>query len=241
MTVKPPPAQSWVAAAALAELYIMQRKLGEAQNVIHRVLTSQNVGARATAWVLLFAARYALVDDLHRLRSKIDPWAARQRTARGTAFLALIDSYLARTQGNTNEAKRQAEIAAAGFAEERSPIFEALGAELAGRRRDAVELYRRAGAFGEVVRLDAEFTPRGRRDRHSVELSEREREVAELVGEGKANKAIAAALGISERTVENHLTSIFKKTGVASRAELIARSARTGSFGFSVSRGDVEE
>ena len=37
--------------------------------------------------------------------------------------------------------------------------------------------------------------------------------------------AIALALVISERTVENHMTSIFKKMGVGSRAELIARAS----------------
>jgi DNA-binding NarL/FixJ family response regulator len=57
-------------------------------------------------------------------------------------------------------------------------------------------------------------------------LTSREQEVLALVGEGKANKQIARALGISERTVKAHLTSIFSRLGVADRtqAALWARS-----------------
>jgi DNA-binding NarL/FixJ family response regulator len=46
------------------------------------------------------------------------------------------------------------------------------------------------------------------------ELSEREREVLELMAEGRSNHAIAARLVISERAVEKHVTSIFGKLGL---------------------------
>jgi DNA-binding CsgD family transcriptional regulator len=55
----------------------------------------------------------------------------------------------------------------------------------------------------------------------SNELSKREKEVAELLLQGKSNKQIALALGISEHTVEFHLKNIYKKRGVGSRAEAI--------------------
>lgn len=48
-------------------------------------------------------------------------------------------------------------------------------------------------------------------------LSEREKEVLQLVADGLANKQIAARLGISERTVKAHLGNIFKEIGVADR------------------------
>ena len=51
-------------------------------------------------------------------------------------------------------------------------------------------------------------------------LSPREREVAELVGRGANNKAIADALAISDRTVKAHLTTIFEKLGVPDRLQL---------------------
>ena len=52
-------------------------------------------------------------------------------------------------------------------------------------------------------------------------LTEREREVIGLIGEGLQNKAIAERLVISESTVRHHLTSIFAKLGVTDRFELV--------------------
>lgn len=56
-------------------------------------------------------------------------------------------------------------------------------------------------------------------------LSEREREVLQLVGEGLPNKRIAQRLGITERTVKGHLTTIYRQLGVTDRlqAALVAR------------------
>lgn len=51
-------------------------------------------------------------------------------------------------------------------------------------------------------------------------LTEREREVTLQVANGVANKEIALALDISERTVKAHLTSAFKKLGVRDRLQL---------------------
>lgn len=54
-------------------------------------------------------------------------------------------------------------------------------------------------------------------DRESSGLSPREREVLELVAQGLANKQVARALGISERTVKAHLSRIFREIGVLDR------------------------
>jgi DNA-binding NarL/FixJ family response regulator len=50
-------------------------------------------------------------------------------------------------------------------------------------------------------------------------LTAREREVLELVGQGLANKQIARRLGIAERTVKAHLTSVFQTIGVVDRTQ----------------------
>jgi two-component system nitrate/nitrite response regulator NarL len=52
-------------------------------------------------------------------------------------------------------------------------------------------------------------------------LTEREREVIALVGEGLKNKQIGSRLSITETTVGHHLTSIFAKLGVESRLEMV--------------------
>ena len=54
-------------------------------------------------------------------------------------------------------------------------------------------------------------------------LSGREREVAELAGQGRPNKEIARELNISTRTAENHLAMAYAKLGFNRRAD-IARS-----------------
>jgi DNA-binding NarL/FixJ family response regulator len=59
-------------------------------------------------------------------------------------------------------------------------------------------------------------------------LTEREREVVALIGEGLRNKQIAERLFISEGTVRHHLTSIFSKLGVEDRFDLIIYAYRNG-------------
>lgn len=61
-----------------------------------------------------------------------------------------------------------------------------------------------------------------------AELTEREREVLTEVGKGRRNKEIADALFISEKTVKNHISNIFAKLEVNSRAEAALLAARQG-------------
>jgi len=66
------------------------------------------------------------------------------------------------------------------------------------------------------VLLDAR---REQRPTATTKLTAREREVLELVGQGLANKQIARRLGIAERTVKAHLTSVFQTIGVVDRTQ----------------------
>ena len=59
-------------------------------------------------------------------------------------------------------------------------------------------------------------------------LTDREREVITLVGEGLRNKQIADRLAISETTVRHHLTAIFAKLEVTDRLELVIYAYRHG-------------
>lgn len=53
-----------------------------------------------------------------------------------------------------------------------------------------------------------------------AQLTRREREIAELIGNGESNKQIARILAITERTVKAHLTETFRKVGLADRVKL---------------------
>jgi two-component system, NarL family, response regulator len=61
-----------------------------------------------------------------------------------------------------------------------------------------------------------------------VQLTPREMSALRLMADGKANKEIAGALGISERTVKTHLGHLFEKLGVTSRTEAVKVATRRG-------------
>lgn len=60
------------------------------------------------------------------------------------------------------------------------------------------------------------------------QLTPREEEVLRHVAIGKINKKIALDLGISEATVENHLTNIYRKWDVGNRTEATVQAIRSG-------------
>jgi DNA-binding NarL/FixJ family response regulator len=66
-------------------------------------------------------------------------------------------------------------------------------------------------------------TPRG-----DALLTSREREIVQLLAEGKSNKAIAEALAISVKTVDGHRTSVMRKLGAHSLADVVRYAIRNG-------------
>jgi DNA-binding CsgD family transcriptional regulator len=110
-------------------------------------------------------------------------------------------------------------LVASGRLREARTAVAALKADTAGcpaggyLRRSAADLQRALGAR----------VPRAGGDRRT--LSAREREIAELVCRGLTNADIAVRLFISAKTVEAHLTRIFRKAGVRSRAALAGAMA----------------
>jgi len=85
--------------------------------------------------------------------------------------------------------------------------------------------------IAEVDRLaaaitDLQTTSPNLAGRHG--LSQRETEVLHLLAEGRSNRAIAGALSLSERTVENHVMHIMSKLGVESRTAAATHAIRLG-------------
>jgi DNA-binding NarL/FixJ family response regulator len=60
------------------------------------------------------------------------------------------------------------------------------------------------------------------------ELTDREREVLDLIARGDSNAAIAGKLFVNEKTVRNHVSHVFAKIGAATRAEAIVRAREAG-------------
>jgi DNA-binding CsgD family transcriptional regulator len=93
--------------------------------------------------------------------------------------------------------------------------------------REALDAAHRAGARPLAEYAETELRATGARPRRVVlrgvdSLTASERRIAEFAGQGLSNREIAQTLFITARTVEGHLTSIFRKLQVASRDELPA-------------------
>jgi DNA-binding NarL/FixJ family response regulator len=59
-------------------------------------------------------------------------------------------------------------------------------------------------------------------------LSEREREVLDLIADGRTNREIAAVLYLSPHTVKEHTSALYRKLGARNRAEAVQRAQRVG-------------
>src|ERR687898_507341 len=119
-----------------------------------------------------------------------------------------------------------------------------------GRRRDsrvhlgaALEAFESSGAIPWAERAGAELrasgvTPRRRQPGAPERLTPQELRIAQLVAEGKSNRAVAAALFVTGKTVEFHLTHIYRKLEIHSRSELVRRMADERPRSRSVSERD---
>ncbi len=119
---------------------------------------------------------------------------------------------------------------------DRDRILAALDAGAAGYLLKDAEPAELAKAIEAAARGDAPLDPKAARALLSARrapseaeaLSEREREVLEMVAEGLPNKLIAARLAISEKTVKAHLTNVFRTIGVTDRTQAALWAERNG-------------
>lgn len=129
--------------------------------------------------------------------------------------------------------------------DDESSVFDALSAGAVGyllkdASREELAQAIRAAAIGQspltpavaakLVARVASMERAGASRERLAGMSERELAVLERVTQGASNKEIAAALGITEGTVKNHMTHVLEKLGVGDRtqAALIAREAGLG-------------
>ena len=119
-------------------------------------------------------------------------------------------------------------------------LFEAVRADVAGyldknaalpELVDAIE----AVAAGETVITDVqhkrarrqlgEFVRQSRESARAAErLTEREREVLDLIRDGLTTRQMATRLALSPRTIESHISSAYRKLGVTSRVQAVAKA-----------------
>ena len=211
----------------------------------------------AQGWDTLVRAELAL-GDLQAAEgavSRAERRAPDARLRQRTATVRCASAAVKLAAGDPCAAAEAAEDAAAFAEAAANPLLEArcraqAGAALAAlgdRDRGVAELEsaeatlsacgarREADAVAHELRgLGRRVARAGRREQTAglSTLSSREREVANEVAMGKTNRAVAATLFVSEKTVESHLARIYAKLDVHSRAALatvIARDAGDGS------------
>jgi DNA-binding NarL/FixJ family response regulator len=119
-------------------------------------------------------------------------------------------------------------------------IFSALragarGYLLKGADQEQIRAAIQAAANGEIIfgthlaaRMLAYFTTPTAPPPVFPQLTDREREVLDLVAQGRANTVIAAKLGLSEKTIRNHVSNILTKLQVADRAQAIVQARDAG-------------
>jgi DNA-binding CsgD family transcriptional regulator len=219
----------------LALLRLGQRKIDVAWRSISTALAEATWDRLARAKLLPAHIQIAVaVDALDVARASMDelatiadeyptPWLLAVTTqARGRVELAAGDPGAA--CGSLRRALEQMRVLELPYeaAETRvllGAAYRTVGDEDAavGSFRAAVEILERLGADTERARAlqtRAPALPNG--------LTGREAEVLCLVASGKTNKEMAGDLGLSEKTIERHLSNIFTKIGVSTRAAATA-------------------
>ena len=201
-------------AAAFAELHASRGERAIARTVLRRALDTLPHLHRC--WSLaIAAARYGDAADVARMRDLLARSHGRPRVVR--AHRLLLDAF---AQESGSDARlRRARLAELHFAALGWLPHRALALEAGGDADGARALY---AAIGAAERHAARGTPpRGGEDRLRA-LSERQRQIADLVALGATNRGIADRLHISEHTVEHHVSNVFARLGVRSRAQLTA-------------------
>lgn len=115
------------------------------------------------------------------------------------------------------------EAGAAGYLLKDVPIVEVVQAVRAVMEGESVLHPSVTAKVLQRFRGDAVEHPGG-----AFELSDREHEVLRAAATGRSNKEVATQLGISPRTVQEHLRNVFRKLGSASRTEAVVTALRLG-------------
>ena len=226
--------QGWEPQPGLALLRLAQGNSGAAEAAIRRVMSEGGGPAKRARLLPAYVEIMAAVDDLEAAEqgcaelgsiagAEEEPGllCAMAAQARGLVKLAA-----GRSQESLAPLRRADELwrrFAAPYESARARELIALACESLGDEdgarlelEAARETYVRLGAAGDLARIRR--TAGLDRAANSHELTQRELEVLRMLSAGDTNKQIAARLVLSVRTVDRHVSNIYTKLGVSSRA-----------------------
>jgi DNA-binding NarL/FixJ family response regulator len=223
------------ACAGAALLRLAQGRLADAGRIIACCLAEEPPNRLARARLLPAAVQIAVAaKDLAGANAgvrELESIAYSFDTPMLHALAAVARGRLQLAEGNPITARATLQAAVRQWKEQEVPYEIATASTLLGQAQreagddDAAKAsFARARALFEQIgaRLDAHGLDTSWRTRRPVGLTEREVEVLCLIAAGRANKEIAAELRLSAKTVSRHLTNIFNKIGVSSRAAATA-------------------
>jgi len=202
-------------AAAYAQFFLAGDDVPEAQRLLARALEMMT-DLWSNLPTLVLVARICTGDEVERARGILTASLAARPHDRARAYGELFEAYACRAAGDALCLRRHA-LAAARLLERceaRRPLAEAH--ELLGDTQAALDLYREMGATADVARIES---PGAAKPARPV-LTRRETEIARQAVDGRSNREIAEMFSLSERTVEHHIASIYRKLGVRTRLQL---------------------
>ena len=167
------------------------------------------VTATRRARILFKAGRYAEAE--RAAAHALDVWDRSGLGGGGTALRVRAEALEA--LGEVAPATEAIENAIAAL-QLLSPVHHMVGAYQCGFRLTKKPTYRNAAGDLIAGLNKGAVSPQG------MQLTPREREIALLVTEGKTNKDIGTRLGISRRTVDNHVASVFNRLSIRARWQL---------------------
>jgi DNA-binding CsgD family transcriptional regulator len=248
---------AWIFASwALGHLALAQGRPADALEILRPLIEHHRREEIQEPGALPFMpdALEALVDcgGLEEAKALLDVYhAAAERLGRrrGIAAAHRVRGLLAGASGELDGALRELETTVQLYSQGDTPFERArsllgLGAALrrAKRRREARETLEEAlGTFEQIgaqlwaERARAELRRISGRAAKPGALTPAEERVATLVAEGKTNREVAAALFLSERTVEGHLSHLFGKLGIRHRTEVAPALAARQTQGVAAS------
>jgi DNA-binding CsgD family transcriptional regulator len=216
-----------------------QDALAQLEDVADRVERTGRRQPGVLQWeadLLEAAVRAEDLDTARRRLAVLDAQAGKTEHAWGAAVAARIGGLLADDhRPRFEDALRRHDRATAPFEAARTRLCFGQRLRRDGSRIDAreqlraaVEGFRRLGATPWLDAAERELGATGERLRRrapetSEDLTTQERVIAGLVAAGASNKDVAAELFLSPKTVEAHLTRIYRKLGVNSRTRLARR------------------
>jgi DNA-binding CsgD family transcriptional regulator len=227
----------------LSQLRLAQGQAEAAATMIRRALeesTEQRTRARllgAYVEILLVANDVAAArvgaDELATIAAKLDAPFLRAVAGQALGAVLLAEAQTRAALDALRETLMAWQEIEAPYDAARTRVLVGLALRALGDSEDAeleLDAARRAfhqlGAVPDLARLEALA---GKPSRQSGgHLTAREMEVLRLIATGKTNRAIAGALRISEKTVARHVSNIFMKLGLSSRAAATAYAYEHG-------------